>query len=211
MRTSNCLKIQPISVFLVSSKLALLHPLAFLKQGGSSQVLASGPFAVECHLEEVRLATCRRLDKFSSLEQGKADRESMFSGLYLATNVWLLRCQTSRSPLRASNLESRPCVSLHFLSLANIFLEQCGPAQGDAGCWSVSEGAGAILESPGQGHLAIGPQARSGGLPPGFRNPWRGAKLLLSEGRKHQWDAFQAVAGLPRVRAPRKKNAKFGP
>ena len=91
MRTSNCLKIQPISVFLVSSKLALLHPLAFLKQGGSSQVLASGPFAVECHLEEVRLSTCRRLDKFSSLEQGKADRESVFSGLYLAANVWLLR------------------------------------------------------------------------------------------------------------------------
>ena len=53
VRTSNCLKIHPISVFLVSSKLALLHPLAFLKQGGSSQVLASGPFAVECHLEEV--------------------------------------------------------------------------------------------------------------------------------------------------------------
>ena len=38
-----------------------------------------------------------------------------------------------------------------------------------------------------------------------------GPKLSLSEGRKHQQDAFQAVAGLPRVRAPRKKNANFVP
>ena len=115
----------------------------------------------------MRLSTCRRLDKFSSLEQGKADRKSVFSGLYLAANVWLLRRQTSRSPLRASNPESRPCVSLHFLSLANIFLGQRGPTQGDAGCWSVSEGAGAILESPGRGHLAppIGPRQGVAGCP----------------------------------------------
>ena len=50
---SNCLKIHPIAVFLLLNMLDLLHSLGFLKQAGSSQLLALGSFAVECHLDEV--------------------------------------------------------------------------------------------------------------------------------------------------------------
>ena len=50
---SNCLKIHLIAVFLLLNMLDLLHPLGFLKQVGSSQLLALGSFAVECHLDEV--------------------------------------------------------------------------------------------------------------------------------------------------------------
>ena len=49
----NCLKIHTIAVFSLLTGLGLLHPLAFLKQAGSSQLLAMGPFAVECHLDYV--------------------------------------------------------------------------------------------------------------------------------------------------------------
>ena len=49
----NCLKIHPIAVFSLLTAQGLLHPLAFLKQAGSSQLLATGPFAVECHLDYV--------------------------------------------------------------------------------------------------------------------------------------------------------------
>ena len=47
----NCLKIHTITVFSLLTGLGLLHPLAFLKQAGSLQLLATGPFAVECHLD----------------------------------------------------------------------------------------------------------------------------------------------------------------
>ena len=50
---SNCLKIHPLAVFLLLNMLDLLHSLGFLKQAGSSQLLALGSFAVECHLDEV--------------------------------------------------------------------------------------------------------------------------------------------------------------
>ena len=49
-RPSNCLKIHPTAVFSLLTVLALLNPLAFLKQVGDSQVLAGGPFSVECHV-----------------------------------------------------------------------------------------------------------------------------------------------------------------
>ena len=52
----NCLKIHPIAVFLLLLELALLHPLGFLKQVAGSQFLTLGPFAVECHLDEVTAA-----------------------------------------------------------------------------------------------------------------------------------------------------------
>ena len=49
----NCLKIHTIAVFSLLTGLGLLHPLAFLKQVGGWQLLAAGPFAVECHLNKV--------------------------------------------------------------------------------------------------------------------------------------------------------------
>ena len=49
----NCLKMHLIALFSVVTAPDLLHPLAFLKQLGSSQLLATGPFAVECHLNYV--------------------------------------------------------------------------------------------------------------------------------------------------------------
>ena len=52
----NCLKIHPIAVFLFLLELALLRPLGFLKQVAGSQFLTLGPFAVECHLDEVTAA-----------------------------------------------------------------------------------------------------------------------------------------------------------
>ena len=84
----------------------------------------------------------RRLEKLSSLEEGKAAPESVFSHLYLAASVWRLRRQTSRPAPTASVPESGPCVSLHFLSLGNTFLGQNSPAHGEGGCGSVSEGVG---------------------------------------------------------------------
>ena len=49
----NCLKMHPIALFSVVTALDLLHPLAFLKQLGSSKLLTTGSFAVECHLNYV--------------------------------------------------------------------------------------------------------------------------------------------------------------
>ena len=43
VQPSNCLKIHPVAVFFLLTELALLHPLGFLKQVGSSKLLAWGP------------------------------------------------------------------------------------------------------------------------------------------------------------------------
>ena len=66
----------------------------------------------------------------------------MFSGLYLAATLLLLRHETSRPALRTQIPESGLCVSLHFPSLANTFLGHRGGVHEEAGCGSVSERAG---------------------------------------------------------------------
>ena len=76
------------------------------------------------------------------LEAVKEAPESGFSGLYLTASAWLLRRQTSGPAPKASIPESGPCVSLHFLSLANIFLGQSSIAQEESGCESVFEDTG---------------------------------------------------------------------
>ena len=113
--------------------------------------------------------------KAISLE-GKTSTVSVFSGLYLAPTVSLLRRQTSRPALRAYITESDPCVALHLPSLANTFLGHSGTGHEKAVCGSVLKMLGAILWSPHQGHLA--PQKGSrrgiGGHP--LKSP-RGSKV----------------------------------
>ena len=53
MQPSNCLKIHPVAVFFLLMELDLTHSLGFLKQAGGSQLLTSGPFAMECYLDKV--------------------------------------------------------------------------------------------------------------------------------------------------------------
>ena len=67
-------------------------------------------------------------------------------------------------------------------------------------------GLGAMLGSPGRGHLAH-PMAPRGGVmdrPLAGDIPKRGAKLALSEGGNSNGVDFQAVARSHRVRAPRR-------
>ena len=54
--------------------------------------------------------------------------------------------------LQGSKFQSGPCVSLHYPSLVNIFLGQRIPAHEEAGCGSVSEGAGCSA----RGHMVKG-------------------------------------------------------
>ena len=72
----------------------------------------------------------------------KGSPESGFSGLYHTASVWPLRRQTSGPAPRASVPESGPRVSRHSARLANTFLGQRGPAHGEGGCGSASDGAG---------------------------------------------------------------------
>ena len=99
---------------------------------------STGKPCVTLHLQEA--------GKVIFLKEGKASTESVFSGLYLAATVSLLRYQTSRPALRTQIPESGPCVSLYFPSLADTFLGHSGTSHEEAGCGSVSECA--ILWSP---------------------------------------------------------------
>lgn len=47
----NCLKINPVAVLSLLTSLALLHPLAFLKEAVGLQLLWVCTFAVVCYLE----------------------------------------------------------------------------------------------------------------------------------------------------------------
>ena len=98
----------------------------------------------------------------SPLEEGKTSTVSVFSGLYLAPTVSLLRRQTSRPALRAYITESDPCVALHLPSLANTFLGHSGTGHEKAVCGSVLKMLGAILWSP---RTSKGLQERSWGPP----------------------------------------------
>ena len=71
----------------------------------------------------------------------RAAPESGFPGLCRAASVSLLRHQTSGPAPRASIPESGPGVCLHSASLANTFLGQSDPANGEGGCGNASEGA----------------------------------------------------------------------
>ena len=70
-----------------------------------------------------------------------------------------------------------------------------------------------MLGSPGQGHLVppMGPRQGVVVCSLASEMPKWEAKLALSEGRKQQCDTFSRGAGPPRIRAPWKKNANFGP
>lgn len=125
----------------------------------------------------VWLSTCRRLKKLSPLEEGKTSTVSVFSGLYLAPTVSLLRHQTSRAASRAYIRESDPCVTLHLPSLANTFLGHSGTGHEKAVCGSVLKMLGAILWSPHQGHLAPQKGSRRGvGGHPLLQKSPRGSK-----------------------------------
>ena len=101
-------------------------------------------------------------------------------------SVWLLRHQTSRPAPRASIPESGPGVCLPSASLASTFLGQRGPAHGEGGCGSASDGAGCHAgvtwpRAPGTSH---GPPAKGGGPAPGVPNAGAGSKA--SSGRRKQ-------------------------
>ena len=137
------------------------------------------------------------------MEEGKAATESVFSGLYLAASISLLRHQTSRPTPRASIPELGPCVSLNFPSLANTILGQSGPAHEEAGCGSVSEGAGChtVVTWSRAPCTSNGPQARSGGPPPGFRNPKAGSKACSVRKKKTATGCiFKQLPGCPMFR-----------
>ena len=126
--------------------------------------------------------------------------QRVFSGLYLAASVSLLRRQTSRPTPRASIPELGPCVSLHFPSLANTILGQSGPAHEEAGCGSVSEGAGChtVVTRSRAPCTSNGPQARSGGPPPGFRNSKAGSKARSVRRKKTAMGCiFKQLLGIP--------------
>ena len=50
VRLSSCLKIHPITVFLLTIAIALVKPLGFLKLAGGLQLLAARSFPLECQL-----------------------------------------------------------------------------------------------------------------------------------------------------------------
>ena len=74
------------------------------------------------------------------------------------------------------------------------FLGQSGAAHEEEGCGIVSEGPGAMLGSPGQGHLAhpMGPRRGVTDWPLAGDITMRGKKLALSKGGKQQWDGFSS-------------------
>ena len=53
IQPNDCCKIHPITVFFLLMEQDLIHPFGFLKQAGGSQLLTSGPFSMECNLNEV--------------------------------------------------------------------------------------------------------------------------------------------------------------
>ena len=119
-------------------------------------------------------------------------RECVFRPLF-AASVLLLRRQTCRPAPRASIPESGLCVSLRILSLANIFLGQSGAAMRKK-AEGVQLRSGAMMGSPGRGHLAHQMVPRQGVMdqPLAGDIPKRGAKLAGSEGGKQQWDGFSS-------------------
>ena len=151
----------------------------------------------------VWLSTRRRLGKPSPLEEGKTSTVSVFSGLYLAPTVSLLRRQTSRPASRAYVTESDPCVTLHLPSLANTFLGHSSTGHEKAVCGSVLKMLGAKLWSPHQGHLAPqkGSRRGAGGHPLLQKSP-RGSKAsYVIEENSNRMD-YQEVARPHHVRAP---------
>ena len=102
----------------------------------------------------------------------------MFSGLYLAASISLLRHQTSRPTPRASIPESGLCVSVHIPSLVNTFLGHSGTTHEESGHGSVSGKTGCHTGVTRlRAHCTSnGPQVRSWGSPPCFRNPKAGSQ-----------------------------------
>ena len=137
----------------------------------------------------------------------------MFSGLYLAASVWLVRQKTCRPVPTDSIPESGPCVSLQFPGLANTFLGESSPAHGDC-CGSVSEGGqvscwGHLVE--GTLHLQWTPGKELQATTLLLKSPnGEQSSLCQREENSNRMD-FQAVARLYCVRAPRKENANFSP
>ena len=129
-----------------------------------------------------------------SLEAEMAAQESAYLGLYLTASAWLLRRQTSGPAPKASIPESGPCVSLHFLSLANTFLGQRGPSHGEGGCRGVSERfrshTGVIWSRVP--NTLIGLSRGVVGRPLAAEMLKQGTKLALSEERKQQWETFES-------------------
>ena len=74
-------------------------------------------------------------------------------------------------------------------------------------------GLGAMLGSPGQGHLAppMGPQRVVAGQPLACPMPEQGAKLTLAEEANSHRKPLEAGAGPPHIRAPWEKNASWDP
>ena len=105
-------------------------------------------------------------------------------------------------------MESGLCVSLHFLSLANTFIVQSGPAHEEAGSECVSERARfqtvvTWLRVP---CTSNGPPGRSCGPPPCFRNP-KGESKASSVRRKKRaigW-IFKHVLGHTSLGLPKRK------
>ena len=142
-----------------------------------------GPLPLKNDLQASAFQLCMTL---SMQEPGKTiflgrrkgiHRDFVFRPLF-AASVSLLRCQTSSPGLRVSIPQSGLYVSLYFPRLANIFLGQSSIAQEESGCGSVSEGTRChtgVTWSRAPCN-ADGPQLRSCGTPPCFRNPKAGSQ-----------------------------------
>ena len=123
-------------------------------------------------------------------------------------SVWLLRHQTSGPSPRASIPKSGPGVCLHSASLANTFLGQRNPVNGEGGCGNASEGAGchARVTWPRVTGTSHGPLARGGGPAPGM--PDGGAGSKTRSGRRKQTASgglCKQLLGHPLLGLPRRK------
>ena len=133
----------------------------------------------------------RRVGKLSSLEEGKASTESVFSGLYLQ-QVFCFSDVRPAGLLRGPQFQSQgrvsPCAfrALQTHSWVRVALPMRKKAAG------VRLRSGAMMGSPGRGHLAHQMVPRQGvtDQPLAGDIPKRGAKLAGSEGGKQQWDGI---------------------
>ena len=142
------------------------------------------------------------------LKGRRAAPESGFPGLCHTASVWLLRHQTSGPAPRASIPKSGPGVCLHSASLANTFLGQRDPANGEGGWGNASEGAGfhARVTWPRVPGTSHGPPARGGGPAPGM--PDGGAGSKTRSGRRKQTATgglCKQLLGRPPLGLPRRK------
>ena len=171
---------------------------------------------------DLQAGTFQSYMSLSMQESGKAiflggrkgiQRHCIF-GLLIGSKCFASPISTYRPALRASIPESRLCVSLHVLSLANTFLGQSDTVNEESGCKSVSEEAGCHtgVTWPRSPCTCNRPQLRSCRSPPCFRNSKAGSQA--SSVRRKQtatgW-IFKHLLGRTPLGLPRRKRLILAP